>query len=517
MGSPLCPGHHDWRGAAPPAFHQRLPTAPPGDEAWTGLEAQRIIEQAGIGIWSPTAWGQPAGPYYWTAFIFLFAEDTTALLRTSTALLGIATIPVFYLFVRQWYGVRAAVLAAVLLAFSYWHIHYSRTAFGLISAPLVECAVLLFLGKGLKDKQTWPFLAAGALAGLGMYSYRGYVYFPFLLVALWGIILVFRPYPLKLLVRHAALFAIPALLIAIPMFKFVAQNYADYVGYNEVISTFRTPEYEKAVEQGGQVSYISGELARASSRYYFGRHPDATDGLGANRLLDPVTMVLFSLGLVVGILRFRRWEYFLIPAGVAIGLAAVATTVDWGENRRGIGALPMVFAAAGVGGDVLLSLTQRRFRLLRARWAVVLRMDIAYLAVTGLLIFAAAWNILTYFPDISRSPASRFAFAYELSLVSEYLRTRDPEPYVYFYSPRWGWNYEARRFQAPGLKGEDRSHEFGHFSLARGAGHQRVLYLLMPPYDQQLPYIQEKYPGGESVVERDGDRILYVGYYLDGS
>src|SRR5436309_2066706 len=52
-----------------------------GDEAWTGLEARRILTEGTIGVWSIAANGQPALPFYWTAFIFSLFDSTIATTR----------------------------------------------------------------------------------------------------------------------------------------------------------------------------------------------------------------------------------------------------------------------------------------------------------------------------------------------------------------------------------------------------------------------------------------------------
>jgi hypothetical protein len=63
---------------------------------------------------------------------------------------------------------------------------------------------------------------------------------------------------------------------------------------------------------------------------------------------------------------------------------------------------------------------------------------------------------------------------------------------------------------------EDRSHEFGEFSLERrGEDEGRtVVFLLMPPYDEHLDEIAERYPGGESVTMAEEDRVIFVAYVL---
>ena len=108
-----------------------------------------------------------------------------ALGATAVAALGVATVPALYLFVRSFFGWRPALLAAAFLTVSYWHIHYSRTAFTLIAAPLAECVALYLLAIGVRTGRGWAFAASGLVAGIGVYTYRGYLFFALLLALVW--------------------------------------------------------------------------------------------------------------------------------------------------------------------------------------------------------------------------------------------------------------------------------------------------------------------------------------------
>lgn len=494
----------------PPGLH--------GDEAWLGIEARRILAEGWIGFWTSAGWGQPTGVFYWTALAFSVLPDNVAVLRGSVAVLGALTVPALYLFVRSFFGWRAAMIAAGLLAVSYWHIHYSRTAFTLIAAPLVECVVLALLARGVQTRQGWLFFAAGLATGLGVYTYRGYLFFVVLLGVAWLFLLLRRPhaerpYPPRLLLSHAALFALPAAIAALPMAVFIATNYSTYMAYGGISTVFGSPWLADALQEHHPVTLAAYKLARALGIYYVGRERDVTDGLGEVSLLDPVTMLLFTTGVVLCLWRWRDWRHTVLIGGIALGAIAVAMTVFWGENRRGITALPMVFAAAGLGGDAILTWLLRlggRFGLPQA-----VRLG-ALPAVAALaLASAAVWNAWHYFGHIGNSEDTYYTYSGQLTEAAHFLASLDGNPHVYFYADRWPWRYESRRFQAPGIDGEDRSHQFGVFRLDRQPEHERVAYLLMPPYHRYLDEIQERYPGGEVVQRMDGDEVVFVLYLLE--
>jgi hypothetical protein len=205
----------------------------------------------------------------------------------------------------------------------------------------------------------------------------------------------------------------------------------------------------------------------------------------------------------------------VVLAGLAAGILAVATTVEAGENRRAIAALPLVFAAAGMGASALVAGLSRGL----ASFPAVERAfgwSAPYAALTWLLVFSGGWNAQTYFRTIMPSEGIRFAYATELRAVTEYLETVEPRPYVYFYSDRWGWDYEARRFMAPQLEGEDRSRVFGEFILDRDLRKDKVVFVLMPEYSDSLDELKARYPHGREVPRWAGDALVFVAYEVEG-
>src|SRR3954465_6952531 len=153
----------------------RIESFPPGlhgDEAWTGLDARRVLDEGWIGPYVPSALGQPSGPLYWTAAVFKLIGDGLLQLRLSMALLGIATVPLTYWAARQMFDRRTALIAAVLMAFMSWHIMFSRTAFMVTAQPLIEVIFLGLLFSAYKRDSYALYAAAGAALGLGVYTYN---------------------------------------------------------------------------------------------------------------------------------------------------------------------------------------------------------------------------------------------------------------------------------------------------------------------------------------------------------
>jgi len=82
-----------------------------------------------IGIWNLTSGGEYNPPlFHWVEHFMLFFGTTEIILRFIPALLGILTIPLFYLIGKETLDRNAGILAAALLTFSPFHLFYSQEA-----------------------------------------------------------------------------------------------------------------------------------------------------------------------------------------------------------------------------------------------------------------------------------------------------------------------------------------------------------------------------------------------------
>jgi 4-amino-4-deoxy-L-arabinose transferase-like glycosyltransferase len=102
------------------------------------------------------------------------------IVRLPAAVAGVLTVWGLYLLVAELFGDGPGLLAAFLLATSFWGIIFSRIGFRAILAPLALIFTLWLLIKafraGADKKRTalWYALAAGIVYGLGFYTYIAY-------------------------------------------------------------------------------------------------------------------------------------------------------------------------------------------------------------------------------------------------------------------------------------------------------------------------------------------------------
>jgi 4-amino-4-deoxy-L-arabinose transferase-like glycosyltransferase len=172
-------------------FH--LAAFPPGlyvDEAMEGNNAVEALETHRFQVFYPEDNGRE-GLYVNVAAlsIAVFGNKAWAL-RLPAAIFGVLTVWGLYLLGAELFSVPTGLLAAFFLATSFWHLVFSRMAFRAIAAPLFLVWGLYLLLVALRRAHGgrpclgWIILA-GAVYGMGFYTYPAYRVTPLLPIAIW--------------------------------------------------------------------------------------------------------------------------------------------------------------------------------------------------------------------------------------------------------------------------------------------------------------------------------------------
>src|SRR5271170_7126321 len=217
-----------------------LTTTPPGlypDEAMDGANAQNVAQTGQFKVYYPEDNGREGLYVNILAIAFKFhllPETAPWSVRFPAAVAGVLTVLGVYCLVAELFkerdeGYEIALLAAFLLATSFWHINFSRIGFRAILAPLCLTWSLFFLIKSLRAKPHenkthspaafWYATAAGIIFGAGFYTYIAFRIAPLLL-------LVFLPFFKKdwRFWQRAIVFLLTTFIVALPIGLFFIQN-----------------------------------------------------------------------------------------------------------------------------------------------------------------------------------------------------------------------------------------------------------------------------------------------------
>jgi 4-amino-4-deoxy-L-arabinose transferase-like glycosyltransferase len=208
----------------------RLPNLvenPPGlhyDEAANGILAGDIGFRGERPIFIPSYTGKEPLFFYLAGSLMRLLGESVYSLRLTAALIGIITIAATY-----WLGKellldrRIALIAAALIAVSFWHVLFSRLGFRAISQPLLQAITIGALFHGLRrDSRLW-MVAAGIMLGLSAYTYLAVRFFPLpLVIALIPLLLSAGNRKRRL--GQLALFAVSGLVVLAPLAIYFMNN-----------------------------------------------------------------------------------------------------------------------------------------------------------------------------------------------------------------------------------------------------------------------------------------------------
>lgn len=387
-------------------LHQ-LDTLPPGlfgDEAANGLQAAAILqgERLPIYIEEPTKWGSREPMYhYLMAGVFAVFGISAMAVRLTSALIGMATVPLFYAVCRLVWGPRVALLAGALLAVMRWHVGVSRIGLRAVLAPLWVVLTLLALSTLLRHRTRRAAIALGIALGLGFYTYPAYwVVPPALLILLAAAVRRAGLHAVHHILPLAALALGTALVVAAPLIRYAIAK-PDYF----FARAARTATMSGNVSAGG--ASLRDNVQKVLFMLHLRGDANARHNLPNRPMLDPVTGGLFLLGLAELARRSAGREG---ESGEETGIARVGALVFWllpllpsalsdsaPHALRAAGAIPAVCLISALGLAALMRLTGSRRTL-------------AVGPATAALVAVSAFNYHAYFRQWGSSPAVAASF-----------------------------------------------------------------------------------------------------------
>ncbi len=133
------------------------------DEAFTYNASSASM----LDIWELMKSGDFHPPlFHWIEHVMLMFGNTEFILRFVPALLGVATVPLFYLFGREVSDERVGILSAALLTFSPFHIFYSQEAYSYSAVLFVFTLAIIFYVKAIRDNSRKDWIIFGIISAL---------------------------------------------------------------------------------------------------------------------------------------------------------------------------------------------------------------------------------------------------------------------------------------------------------------------------------------------------------------
>jgi 4-amino-4-deoxy-L-arabinose transferase-like glycosyltransferase len=333
---------------------------PPGlfpDEAMNGNNAHQALRTlgatgGGFQVFYRENFGREGLFMNLQALSMLVFGHTSFALRCMSAIFGILTVLAMYLFTREYTkNEYTALIAAMLLASSFWHVMFSRIGFRAIMAPFFLTmslwALYYVLNRVESAEHTHMIIVSvlgGIFFGLGFYSYIAYRIAPVLLIPI--LILFYkkaREIKNQCCICLPAMYLFFAFVVAVPIGLYFLQNPQDFLGRTSQISIFAQPHPLQTL--------LSNAGKTIQMLYYVGDLNWRHNWPGMPSLWWPVA-IFFTIGFLDAI----RKKYWLLPLWFFTMLLPVAMSSEGlPHSLRAIIMIPPVFVCAAMGFQLVFA------------------------------------------------------------------------------------------------------------------------------------------------------------------
>jgi 4-amino-4-deoxy-L-arabinose transferase-like glycosyltransferase len=404
-----------------------IPKVINGDE---GLIGQFALTAYRGSLANPFALFENFGSLYLHAIdlaLTIFGRTPFAL-RLMPAIGGTLAIPALYLLAHYLFGRRVAIFAAIMLAVTHAHLHFSRTAaVAYIQGTWLIPLELYFFVSGLEKRSRLRLAIGGVLLGLHFCVYFSAQIIIGMLIIYLVIVALLERSIVRRAGRAILIFWLGFAIVALPQMVYNTRHPDEFMARLNADGTFESGWLANEVARTGQsaAAILGDRVVHVFLSYIY--YP-SEEFYGTNEpVLDIVTAVLFLLGLLYALRRTRQPHYLILNGyfwsfTLSIGLFTIPPGSD---SYRVLGALPVAILFAAIGLNlILIALTKiKSLQRLPQR-------SVAVLIVGAVIVL----NLKTYFVDFAQNcryeaEGTRFA-----SYLGSYLSTLDRHTTVYLLS-----------------------------------------------------------------------------------
>ncbi len=391
----------------------QLSSIPPGlypDEAINGNEA---ITNPGK-LFYPENNGREGLFIKLISFSFSLFGISIWSLRIVSAFFGTLTILGIYLLTKELFGKEAiALLAAFLLATSFWHINFSRIVFRAILVPFVLVFAFYFLFRGFRLNKKLNLLIAGMFFGLGFYTYISYR-----LVVLLLIFTLLSQYMVSRKEKQQKTFWINTFfllliifIVALPIGIYFLQHPQSFMSRSGPISVFSA---ENPIKELAKSFILHSAMFNIAGDWNW-RHNFS----GSPQLFWPVG-IMFLIGLYRSFKKPKN--SFLVVWLLIMALPGILTYEGVPHSLRSIGTIPAAYILAALGGQYLYSWFNNKLKNKKT-------LNLLCFLFLVFLIFA---QFNKYFIAWSQNPNTQNSFSKDYVYLGNYLNSlpADTKKYV---------------------------------------------------------------------------------------
>lgn len=328
----------------------RLDSLPPGlhpDEAANGLDIFRMFDHHDFRPIYDTNGPREALFFYLQAIFVGLMGNTILALRMAPALIGTLAIGATYLWAREWFGNRTALIAAFILAITPWGITISRDGFRASMMMLMVPLTLWLYTKALRTKRLVWLVLAGVSLGAGFYTYLAFRLLPAALVAIIIFSLFARREMLRQWLKPLGISLIAMVIVLVPLGVFGFQHPEQVNARTGGVSVLN-PD----LNHGKPIQTLADSVIKTVLMFNIHGDENYRQNLGGQPEFNIFIGAMFILGILLALSRLASLRYFaLLMVFGSMLLPAALTAEGLPHALRSIGALvpAVILAALGIG------------------------------------------------------------------------------------------------------------------------------------------------------------------------
>lgn len=404
------------------------------DEAMNGVDGLAAIESGDYKLFYPNNYGREGLFINLQALAVKYFGNTIPVLKFWSTIFGTLAVLGLYLLGKELFQRRAAgLIAAFLLATSFWAINFSRIGFRAIMVTFLLSFAFYFFFKGIRTERLRTFFISGLIFGIGLHTYVAYRLAPLILIAILPFLILSYENFLKRFWKHGLIFILGAFLTAAPLVFHFVTHPEELNSRTGAVSIF-SPEINK----GDFWGTFGKTLGLSLVKYNFWGDQNWRHNYPPYPILDPFTGIFFLAGfgyLVYDFVRLtgRRFrEKVRDPALARTAFLLAFFFVMLMPEFLTEEGLPHALRAIGTQAPVFLMATFGILLLMKKAGNAHVGTRIALYSLVFLtLFFGAMINISKYFVFFANNPEQHGAFNKNYRNMSDYVMTLPPETIKY--------------------------------------------------------------------------------------
>lgn len=321
-------------------------------------------------------------------------------LRFLSFTAGVLTVVLLYVFTKEWFNIKVALLSSFLLSISSWHVTLSRNVGFEVLIPFILLLIFVIFTLALRTQKKIYFFLSALVLGAGFYASSFFIVFPLILLAFALALFVFRRQLIISMFKKFWPSVVLLFLAALPAIIYLGRG----------LSKVKMESGLQILKNGFNTLLLfnlKGDLNFAHN-------------LGTEPLLDPTIGIAFVLGVVyiafrVGKLKSHLKNLFLL-LWLLLGLlpAIFGPRVD---SSKVVFMLPVAYIFAAISMIFILERWLKTFPLNKP-----VRTGIVGIFILA-LVLSTSFSYKRYLVAYARSPETYKAFNEEIVAIDSYLKS----------------------------------------------------------------------------------------------